>query len=197
MEIKYSLEGAFLYAAMLLYLSAFVASILRRVEAGRRLFCTGFITTVITVLVRWYMVRHIPMQNLYEVFLVMGAAMYSLSCFCRRILRIGADAADMLIGVIVLGPAGFFFSAEPNQLPPALQCWLFAPHVAVYLLAYILMTKAAVQAVCQLMQVTNDRDMPRPDYERGTYRMIAFGFPLMTTGLVLGSWWGHLAWGDF
>ncbi|KKL20017.1 hypothetical protein LCGC14_2459660, partial [marine sediment metagenome] len=31
----------------------------------------------------------------------------------------------------------------------------------------------------------------------GTYRMICFGFPLLTLGLILGSWWGKLAWGDF
>jgi ABC-type transport system involved in cytochrome c biogenesis permease subunit len=62
-------------------------------------------------------------------------------------LRIGAVAADILIGVLVLFPAGFIFNAEPQQLPPALQSWLFGPHVFVYILSYVLMTKAAVQAI--------------------------------------------------
>ncbi len=31
--------------------------------------------------------------------------------------------------------------------------------------------------------------------EQATYELIAIGFPLLTLGLVLGSWWGKLAWG--
>ena len=34
-------------------------------------------------------------------------------------------------------------------------------------------------------------------YEQGTYKMICFGFPLLTLGLILGSWWGKPAWGDY
>ena len=27
--------------------------------------------------------------------------------------------------------------------------------------------------------------------------MVLLGFPLLTLGLILGSWWGKLAWGDY
>jgi ABC-type transport system involved in cytochrome c biogenesis permease subunit len=108
----------------------------------------------------------------------------------------------MLIGAIVLLPAGFVFDAEPQQLPPALQSWLFAPHVAVYMLSYVFMAKAACQAVFQLIGFTrkppvvqaNENLLP---YEDATYCMICAGFPLLTLGLVLGSVWGQLAWGDY
>ncbi|RPJ31170.1 MAG: c-type cytochrome biogenesis protein CcsB, partial [Planctomycetaceae bacterium] len=33
--------------------------------------------------------------------------------------------------------------------------------------------------------------------EQATYELIAIGFPLLTLGLVLGSWWGQLAWGNY
>lgn len=103
----------------------------------------------------------------------------------------------MLIGIIVLFPAGFVFSARPQQLPPALQSWLFTPHVVVYMLSYILMAKATVQAVCQLLGRT-----PKPGEdilppEQATYRMVYAGFPLLTLGLILGSYWGKQAWGDY
>jgi ABC-type transport system involved in cytochrome c biogenesis permease subunit len=103
----------------------------------------------------------------------------------------------MLIGAVLLLPAGFVFGAEPQKLPPALQCWLFTPHVAVYLMSYVMMGKAAVQAFCQLKVKTDDRTQNLLNYEEGTYRMICFGFPLLTLGLILGSWWGKLAWGDY
>jgi ABC-type transport system involved in cytochrome c biogenesis permease subunit len=101
----------------------------------------------------------------------------------------------MLIGAIVLFPAGFVFNAEPMQLPPALQSWLFGPHVFVYMLSYVLMTKAAVQAASQLSGVTAKDNLLSP--EEATYRMVCAGFPLLTLGLVLGSVWGQIAWGDW
>jgi len=52
---------------------------------------------------------------------------------------------DMLIGLLVLLPPGFIFTAESKALPPALQSWLFGPHVTVYMLAYIIMAKAAIE----------------------------------------------------
>jgi ABC-type transport system involved in cytochrome c biogenesis permease subunit len=30
-----------------------------------------------------------------------------------------------------------------------------------------------------------------------THRLVRLGFPLLTLGLVLGAWWGKLAWGDY
>jgi ABC-type transport system involved in cytochrome c biogenesis permease subunit len=103
----------------------------------------------------------------------------------------------MLIGVVLLFPAGFVFNAEPQKLPPALQSWLFTPHVAVYLASYVIMAKAMVQAFCQLKARADSPKENLLDYEQGTYRMICFGFPLLTLGLILGSWWGKLAWGDY
>ena len=77
----------------------------------------------------------------------MGVAVYLISIICERFLNINQRIIDMLIGVIVLFPAGFIFSEAPQQLPPALQSVFFVPHVAAYLFAYILMFKAAVAAI--------------------------------------------------
>ena len=146
---------------------------------------------------RWYDARHVPFQNLFEVFLSMGMMIYPLSIFCRRTLRVGDETVDMLIGAILLFPVGFVFDAEPQKLPPALQSWLFTPHVAVYLMSYVIMVKATVQAFCQLKTKAGSTKGNLVGYEEGTYKMICFGFPLLTLGLILGSWWGKLAWGDY
>jgi len=122
---------------------------------------------------------------------------YPLSVFCRRALRVGGETIDALIAVILLIPAGFVFNAEPQKLPPALQNWLFAPHVGVYMLSYVIMTKAAVQAICHLLSNSVSANKHIISYEQASYRMVCFGFPLLTLGLILGSWWGKLAWGDY
>ena len=195
MAIKYTIQGLLIYAAMTGYLLAFVATLLRRLKAGHILFLAGFLVGCTALTYRWVDVRHIPLQNLFEVFLCLGVLMYPISIFCSRILRVGGAAADMLIGAIVLFPAGFIFSAEPMQLPPALQSWLFGPHVFVYMLSYILMAKAAVQAAMQLTGRNTEENFLMP--EDATYRMVCAGFPLLTLGLVLGSIWGQNAWGDW
>jgi ABC-type transport system involved in cytochrome c biogenesis permease subunit len=196
MEIKYTIQGLLVYSTIAAYALAFLTSLLRRLKAGHVLYVLGFAVAVFSYGYRWYDVRHVPLQNLFEVFLFLGM-IYPVSLFCRRVLRVGGYSADMLIGAIVLFPAGFVFNAEPQQLPPALQSWLFTPHVAVYMLSYVFMPKATVQALQQLGNRTTNPDENLLAPEQATYRMICVGFPLLTLGLVLGSYWGKLAWGDY
>jgi len=196
MEIKYTTQGLLIYTATAMYLFAFAATVLRNRRVGAFLYLSGFLLSGAAFVYRWYDVGHIPMQNLYEIFLCLGVLIFPITVFCRRALGVEGLAADMLIGAIVLVPAGFVFGAEPQQLPPALQSPLFAPHVAVYMLSYILMTKAAVQAFFQLATISPANRTMLPA-EKATYRMICAGFPLLTLGLILGSVWGQRAWGDW
>jgi ABC-type transport system involved in cytochrome c biogenesis permease subunit len=196
MEIKFTLQGLLVYLAIAAYFSAFVGTISRRAKIGHILYLLGFSFAVVAYAYRWIHVRHVPLQNLFEVFLCLGM-IYPVSLFSRRVLRVGGYAADMLIGAIVLFPAGFVFHAEPQQLPPALQSWLFTPHVAVYMFSYIFMAKASVQAFWQLTGKNPERDRNLLAPEQATYRLICVGFPLLTLGLILGSYWGKKAWGDY
>jgi ABC-type transport system involved in cytochrome c biogenesis permease subunit len=202
MAIKYTFQGLLIYITMAVYLLAFIISLAGRL-AGRRK--AGYVTYLIGSLLaafawgyRWYHVGHVPLQNMFEVFLFLGI-IYPVSLFCRRVLHVGGYTADMFAGVLVLFPAGFVrkFSAEPQQLMPALQSWLFVPHVGVYMLSYIFMYKAFIQACSQLLRI---KPKPGEDIlapEEATYRMVCSGFPLLTMGLILGSYWGKLAWGDY
>jgi ABC-type transport system involved in cytochrome c biogenesis permease subunit len=197
MELKFTIQGLLIYTTMAAYLLAMLANLLRRQKTADMLFICGFAIAAVSYFYRWYTVRHVPMQNLFEVFLCLGVSIYPISIFCRRVLRVGGMVADALIGIVVLFPAGFVFDAQPQRLPPALQSWLFAPHVAVYILSYVFLAKAAHQAVLQLA-----RRMPTPQNnmlppEQATYRMVCTAFPLLTLGLVLGSIWGKVAWGDY
>jgi ABC-type transport system involved in cytochrome c biogenesis permease subunit len=197
MEIKYTTQGLLIYIAIAVYGLAFLTSLLRREKVARLLYLLGFFAAAAAFGYRWYHVRHVPLQNLFEVFLCLGMISYPVSWLCRRALRVGGFSADMLIAAVVLVPAGFVFSAEPQRLPPALQSYLFVPHVAVYALSYIFMAKATSQAIFQLAGGTPKADEKFPSAEEATYRMICVGFPLLTLGLILGSCWGKLAWGDY
>lgn len=194
-----------IYAAETAYLLAsacFVArSILRPIgkggttgKAGETLFALGFAILIAAFVLRWRQVGHVPMQSLFEIFLTLGMVIYPLSLFCRKVLAIDSPAVDAAIGLIVLVPAGLFFKSDPQHLPPALQSRLFIPHVASYILAYILLAMATAQANFAIFSRSAENTLRR---EASAHRLVRLGFPLLTAGLVLGAWWGERAWGDY
>ena len=197
MAIKFTILGYLIYLAMACYMGAAVLLAARRKRLGQGLYFLGFVVVLVAFVIRGHEVDHAPLQNMFEVFLCLGLLIYPISLFCRRFLRVGGEAADAgLIGVLVLVPAGFVFSADPQKLPPALQSPLFVPHVAAYMLSYIILAKAAVQALLSFGGKTPP-ETELVSYEQGAYRVAKLGFPLLTIGLVLGAWWAKLAWGDF
>ena len=196
MEIKATTQGLLIYITIAAYLLALLFTLFRKSRIGHKIYFLGFLVAIVSFGYRWYHVQHVPMQNLFEVFLCLGM-IYPISLFSRKVLHIDGQAADMFMGIVVLFPAGFVFNAEPQRLPPALQSWLFTPHVAVYMLSYIFMAKAAFQAVLQLAGKNNNTENNLLSPEEATYKLICIGFPLLTLGLILGSVWGKQAWSDY
>lgn len=219
MALKLTLLGFLVYAVMAFYAAAAVAYWARQRRLGGVLYALGFAAAVVTFGVRWYQVNHVPLQNMFEVCLCLGMLMWPITLFSRRFLGVASEGGDAIIGFIILLPAGFVFKAEPQHLPPALQSALFIPHVASYMLAYVVMAKAAVQALATFApalkpgpdEFLDDRAVravaapfspaaasaARLAREQGAYRVSALGFPLLTLGLVLGAVWGKIAWGDY
>jgi len=196
MAIKATPLGILVYAAMAAYLLAFLTLLARQRRAGHTLYLLGFLAALAAIVLRWNQVRHVPLQSLFEVFLCLGALIYPVTLFCRRAFHVRGETADALIGFIVLFPAGFVFHADPQHLPPALQSWIFTPHVASYMFAYMILAKAGVQAFGHLFAHADDAPA-RAAYELGAYQVARLGFPLLTIGLLLGALWGKVAWGDY
>jgi ABC-type transport system involved in cytochrome c biogenesis permease subunit len=195
MAIKHDIPSLLIYITMCAWLVAGAFYLLRKAKVGEILFAGGCAVLVAAFVVRWIEVEHAPLQNLYEVFLCLGAVIYPLWLFSRKFLDAQGPAINVLLGWILLFPAGFVFHAEPQRLPPALQSWLFIPHVSAYMLAYVVLAMAAGQAILRL---TRGAPKNGPDrLEASTYRLVCLGFPLLTVGLMLGALWGKLAWGDY
>lgn len=195
MEIKFTVQGLLIYLTMVVYFVGFVFMMGRRVRYGWMVYGVGFVIAVMSVGFRWWSVGHVPLGNLFEVFLGMAALMFPLSVFCWCVLGVRRQGQwDMLLGVIILFPAGFVLPGGRGVLPPALQSFLFVPHVLAYVAGYVVMTKATIQAV-SLMGRRGLSDVAI--YEENAYRMTVMGFVLLSIGLMAGAWWGKLAWGDW
>jgi ABC-type transport system involved in cytochrome c biogenesis permease subunit len=202
MEPKLTALGAMIYVAMGLWAAALGASLSRRPRQGNWLFAGGCAVLVAAFVVRWIELEHVPLQNMFDVILVMGMVWYPLGLFTAWI--VGDDdprvlaalrVVVLILGEVILVPAGFVFPAELKPLPPALQSWLFIPHVSAYMLSYVILMLGAALAA---MRLAFGAPAKGPDrLESATFRMIRLGFPLLTVGLMLGAAWGKLAWGDY
>jgi ABC-type transport system involved in cytochrome c biogenesis permease subunit len=167
----------------------------------------AFVVLLTAWIVRWVSVAHLPMQTMFEIFLTLAVCLFPVGVLARKLKGSGAffggwhgqtqfghDAVmDIILALVILFPAGFVFSDQPQQLPPILQSPFFAPHVLAYMLSYVLMAKAAVYAIMGCF-IPNEKSAP---YEQSASLMVCLGFPLMCLGLILGSVWGVFAWGDW
>ncbi len=197
MSIQNSTQGLLIYLAMAFYLLAFVLLAGRRQRGGVRMFALAFAAALGALVFRWWHAGHPPLQNMFEVFLMLGVLIFPIHLFCQRRLKMGGSAALALLGFVILWPAGFVFDPHIKPLPPALQSPLFIPHVMAYMLSYVFMLAAALQAGARLMKGPAPEEAGLVDRDEAVYRLICVGFPFMTIGLILGAWWGKLAWGDY
>lgn len=189
MEIQYTIQGLLIYMVFALYIITFLAKLINFKKLSSFTYLLAFVFAIAALIYRGFNVGHFPLQNLFEVFLFLGSLSFPMSVLSKKYLQIYDNTSDILIGIIILFPAGFVFSAQPRQLPPALQSIFFVPHVLSYMLAYVILTKAAVLAVKQLFSDIN--------HEVTAYKIACVGFPFLTLGLILGSIWAKIAWSDY
>ena len=198
MTVQLTLQGGLIYAAMTAYLAGFGAALLGGLRLGRALFGAGFLVAIAAVAYRGSCVGHVPLRDLFDVFLVLGMLMYPLSLGARRLAGIGGETADMLLAAVLLFPAAFVLDPRPGPLPPVLRSPLFVPHVLAYMVAYAVLAKASVQAAGALV-AGPDRPLSRGHRSAGdaARALTRLAFPALTAGLALGALWGKQAWGDW
>ena len=199
---------ALLYVTLAEFVLAFLAFLLKQRRLGWAQYVLAFSMTAAAVVLRAIRVGHAPMGNLYEVFLLLAALLFPLSVFGRVVLKVGGVAFDVLLAAVLLVPPAFVFPADPKPLPPALQSPLFTPHVLAYMLAYVILAKAAVVGMVGWIRERNHCGLRNADCglketeicisnDRAVYRLVCLGFPFLTAGLLTGALWGKQAWGDW
>ncbi len=189
----FQILNSLLVAALALDLAAGLAGLLRRDRMSSVLFAGGFALALSSVIFRGIALARPPMQGMSEFFAAMGVLIYPIARLSPGAVRGRLNVIDPLSGALLLFFALFVFDPAPVLLPPGLRHWLFGPHVLAYLAAYLVMFRAAYPALTLLMKREGGRATELD--ERDLLALIGFGFPFLTAGLVLGAFWGRLAWG--
>ncbi len=168
------------------------------------LFTAAFLVCTILVGDRWIEAGRPPFKSLYEslVFAVWTTSLVSLIAEWRfKVRLIGLLSTISIIGI-------FLFSltkrdVEIIALPPALQTWMFVPHVISYFVAYGALFVAGLGALLYLFfpnGVASHHSLGKQekiDFSVFTYQISKLGFLFLTAGLLLGAWWGQNAWSNY
>lgn len=193
MALKYTVQGALIYATLALFLLTLVSR--KRPALSRAAWFAGFLSALASVAWRGVNAGHAPMQNLFEFFLCMAAVFWPLSLLAKRRGGIDTTVPDAVLGVFILFPAGFVFDEGIRMLPPALQSPLFIPHVGSYVVAYVLLVHATLVAL-PLWRQSLPGDV-RARRDAAVRETAAVGFCLLTAGFLLGSVWSQYSWGHY
>jgi cytochrome c-type biogenesis protein CcsB len=132
-----------------------------------------------------YLERRYPIRSMG--FLPTGVALFLTGYAWSLLLTLSAQAR------------GYEPTFEP--LVPALNnAPLLTIHVAAMMISYGVLGASFGAAVGYLVQGRNDRFAWLPSHEtldEVAYRAVIVGFPILATGIILGSWWASIAWGRY
>ena len=194
-------------------------------EVGSRIAVVGRIAVGLTVLgagahvgslvCRGLSVSRVPWGNMYEFTVAVcfiAVAAYLVLLLRQPLRYLGAFV--LLPVVLLLGLAGTVLYTVPGPLVPALDSYWLKIHVSAAVVATGIFLVGFTTSVLYLLRERYDRRtqagqtlrfpttlgvrLPTADVlERGTFRVIAFGFPIWTFAVIAGAIWAEAAWGRY
>ncbi len=198
-------------ATLLLYVVALLGYTLGIFKKGKvfgnislALFALAFLSCTVLIVDRWIEAGRPPFKSFYEslVFAAWATSLISLVVEYKfKVRLVGFMSALAVVGIFAFALTKR--DVEIIALPPALQTWMFIPHVVSYFLAYGALFVGGFTAVLFLLfprGVASHHSLgeqERIDFSAATYQITRFGFLFLTAGLLLGAWWGQNAWSNY
>ncbi|MBY0270390.1 MAG: c-type cytochrome biogenesis protein CcsB [Burkholderiales bacterium] len=195
---------------------AYWAGLLARADGLTRT-GSGFLWSATTMgliglMVRWYEsyligadVGHIPISNLYEVFVLFCIITSLLYLYYEG--RYATRKLGAFVLLIILAAVWFILwytfdrgAHEIQPLVPALQSWWMKIHVPANFIGYGAFSIAAMIGVAYLLSskgVMTRLLPPAEVMDDVMYKSIAIGFAFFTIATILGAMWAAEAWGGY
>jgi cytochrome c-type biogenesis protein CcsB len=179
---------------------------------GSKLTWAAVLMGFVGLMVRWYEsyligadVGHIPISNLYEVFVLFCLITSLFYLFYEQHYNTRALGAFVLL--VISAAVGFLMwysvSRDAQQiqpLVPALQSWWMKIHVPANFIGYGSFALSAMVSVAYLLKergVLADRLPTFEVLDDLMYKSIAVGFAFFTVATILGALWAAQAWGGY
>lgn len=166
---------------------------------ARFLLKSGFVLHSIMIGLRWHEAGRPPFANMFEALVLFAWAVILVYI----IFEIAYQSRFLAIPVNILSVV-FLSAALPSEsaikpLLPALQSKWMSVHVITYFVGYASLSIAFVlSAIYLLLARQKKHDLAvLSTLDEFTYRLIIFGFPFLTIGMITGSVWANSAWGTY
>lgn len=167
-------------------------------------FTVAFIANTVLLADSWIEADRPPFRTFFESLLFATwtiSLIYLVVEFSFKVRIIGILALTLIM-------IDFLYALSKRDVefivvPPALQTWIFIPHVISYFTAYAAITIAFLSAVLFLIFPKGAKghwvmsDKKNINFSQYTYNIAKFAFLFLTLGLLLGSWWGQNAWSNY
>ena len=164
------------------------------------------------MMVRWYEsyligadVGHIPVSNLYEVFILFSMITALFYLYYEQHYRTRQLGAFVLL--VITAAVAFLLwytvardAADIQPLVPALQSWWMKIHVPANFIGYGTFALAAMVGVAYLLKshgILADRLPALEVLDDVMYKAISVGFAFFTVATILGALWAADAWGGY
>ena len=195
------------FSALVLYFAGVVVHFLglafRNEKLGRIawiIYYAGFALNSAYIIARGVTAHRIPLSNQFEFATAFAWGISLLAILLRRTIReswLGAmtsAAAFMVLSFAALQPR------TVSELMPALRSTWFSFHIGSAVFSYSSFMISACVSIQYLRLEKKDEEggaerLERLDYL--SYRMIAFGFLILTVTILTGCIWAEQAWGAF
>jgi len=150
---------------------------------------------------RWVATGHAPYSNMYEYSLSFALGATVSYAVLERRYQVKTLGAIVLPVALALLAYAYTIPSTIEPLIPALQHYeLLTLHVAMAIISYGVFAVAFGAAVLQLVQGRHSRFAALPaaeTLEEVSFRAVVVGFPFFALLLVLGAYWGNIAWGRY
>jgi len=212
------MSALFVMATAAYYFGLFIRSEFAE-RVGTALTWSASVMGLAGLMVRWresYLISpdvgHIPVSNLYEVFILFAVITGLLYLFYEQRYRTRAMGAFVLtvISASVAFLLWYTFERQAHEiqpLVPALQSYWMKIHVPANFIGYGAFALAAMVGVAYLVRESAERRNPNglfatrlPTLEQMDdvmYKSIALGFAFFTVATILGAMWAAEAWGGY
>jgi cytochrome c-type biogenesis protein CcsB len=164
------------------------------------------------MMVRWYEsyligsdVGHIPVSNLYEVFILFSMITALFYLFYEQ--RYATRQIGPFVLLVISAAVGFLLwytvarnASEIQPLVPALQSWWMKIHVPANFIGYGTFALAAAVGSAYLLKsygILADRLPSLEVLDDVMYKAISVGFAFFTVATILGALWAAEAWGGY
>lgn len=201
---------------LIVYVVASISYIVREIWGSKAtrwasigLLIVAFCLNLTMVAKRSIEAGHPPFSNLYESLIFYACCtsfVYIIFEFVYNFRVVGALAS--VLAMLILLYATLQDDTIRPIMPALKSNWMLV-HVVTYMLGYAAFGISFVTSIIYLVvkpfskkgketkESEEGREILPRNFDRLSYKIVAFGFPFLTLGMVTGAVWAKKAWGDY